>query len=134
MVTIELNLDKRFDKVKINDDILFNALLGKNHALIKKYIKFVSPFYKISDAFFEVVNNFVDFDDNGVSLYAGLIVRTGLSDYAILFLEGSTLDEEYMVKVIDDYIKDTMDYVPEEVNVNKFEVKREIFLSTLKKL
>jgi len=134
MVTIELNVDKRFDKVKINDNILFNALLGKNHQLIKKYIKSISPFYKISDAFFEVVNNFVDFDSNGVSLYGGLVIRTGLSDYVILYLEGSTLDEEYMVKVIDDYIKDTMDYVPEEVNVNKFEVRRELFLSTLRKL
>ncbi len=134
MVTIELNLDKKFDKVKINDNILFNALLGKNHQLIKKYIKSISPFYKISDAFFEIVNNFVDFDNNGVSLYGGLIIRTGLSDYVILYLEGSTLDEEYMVKLIDDYIKDTLDYVPTDVNVNKFEVRRELFLNTLRKL
>ncbi len=134
MVTIELNLDKKFDKVKIDDNILFNALLGKNHKLVKKYIKSVGPFYKISDAFFEIVNNFVDFDNNGVSLYGGLIVRTGLSDYAILYLEGSSLDEEYMVKLIDEYIKDTMDYIPKEVNVNKFEIRREVFISTLKKL
>lgn len=134
MITIELNLDKKFDKVKIGDEILFNALVGNNHKLIKKCIKSVWPLYKISDVFFEVVNNFVDFDNKGVSLYGGLIVRTGLVDYAILYLEGSNIDEEYMVKVIDEYIRDTMDYFPEEVNIDKFEIKREVFLNTLRKL
>ncbi len=134
MITIELNLDKKFEKVKVNDNVLFNALLGKNPKMIKKYIKSIHPLYKISDTFFEIINNFVDFDKSGVSLYAGLIVRTGLTDYTVLYLEGSSLDEEYMVKLIDDYIKDTMDYVPKEVNINKFEIKKELFLSTLRRL
>ncbi len=134
MITIELNLNKNFDKVKLSDDILFNSLVSKNHKLIKKYIKSIAPLYKISDTFFEVVNNFVDFDNEGVSLYGGLIIRTGLEDYAILYLENANLDEEYMIKIIDDYIKDTMDYLPTAINVSKFEIKKEIFINTLKKL
>lgn len=134
MVTIDLNLNSKLKKVSIKDDILFNALLSKNHKLIKKFIKSYNPLYKISDAFFEIVNNFVDFTDKGVSLYAGLIVRTGLCEYAVLYLENSTVDEEYMIKLIDEYINDVGDYRPKEVNINKFEIKRDTFLHTLKKM
>ncbi|HBA37907.1 MAG TPA: hypothetical protein DCY94_04215, partial [Firmicutes bacterium] len=134
MITIDLNLNNKTKKVSIKDDILFNALLAKNKKIIKKLIRSIKPFYKISDAFFEIVNNFVDFSPGGKSLYAGLIVRVGLCKYAVLYLESSRIDEEYMISLIDSYIHDVGDYRPGEVEVDKIEIKREAFINILKKL
>lgn len=134
MINLDLNLRKTKQKIKIKDEVLFNALLSKNPKLIKKLIKSIRPFYKISDAFFEIVNTFVDFTLDGVSIYTGLIVRTGLDDYAVLHLEGVPLDEEMMLKIIDVYIKDTGDHTPIEINVNKFEINRKVFLSIMENI
>lgn len=134
MITLELNIDKELSKVQIKDEILFNVLLSKNPKLIKKLIKSISPFYKISEAFFEIVNTYVDFTNEGVSIYTGLIVRTGLNKYAVLYLENTIIDEEYMLKLIDDYVREVGDYIPKEIDVDKFEISRRVFLSILKNM
>ncbi len=134
MITIELNLTNKLDKVQVRDEIFLNSLLVNNHKLIKKYIKSIYPPYRISDAFFAIVNNFVDFDEKGISLYAGLIVRTGLKDFAVLYLENSTLDEEYMMKLIDEYIKNVGDFKGGSININKFEIKKETVTAALKNM
>lgn len=129
----ELNIDGEKKIVTISNNILFNALLAENPSVIKKLIKVIYPFYKIRPAFFEIVNNYADFNNDGTSLYGGLIVRTNLYDYAVLYLEGTCLDEEYMIKIIDDYIKD-MGNIVKEVNINKFEISKITFLLATSKL
>lgn len=134
MITLEINLDKNLRKVQIKDAVLFNAILSRSDKLIKKIIKSVDSSYVINNSFFEIINNFIDFDDEGVSLYGGLIVRTSLEEYAVLFLEHSNLDEEYMLSLINQYIKDVGDHIPKEVNVYKFEVQKEVFLQVIKNM
>lgn len=134
MITIDLNIDKNLEKVHIKEDVLFNVVLSKNPRLIKKFIKSIHPLYKISDAFFSIVNNYVDFTKDGVSIYTGLIIRTGLDDYAVLYLEGTKIDEEHMLKSIDDYIKDIGDHIPREININQFVIKKNAFLAATKKI
>lgn len=134
MIMLDLKLGNTDGKVKIKDEVLFNAILSKNPKLIKKLIKSIHPLYKISDDFFEIVNTYVDFTRNGVSLYSGLVVRTGLIDYAVLYLENTTLDEEYLVEVVNDFINDTGDYTPTEININKFEINKKVFMSIIKNM
>lgn len=134
MITVNLKIENKIKKVNIYDEVLFNTLLANNLLLIKKLVKSVCPGYKINGPFFGIVNNFVDFSNQGVSLYAGLIVRTDLNEYVVLYLQDSILDEKYMLKLIDDYIKEIGDYRPTEVNVNKIEIKKEAFLKALAKL
>lgn len=134
MITLDLNVASGLNKVKVCDEVLLNALLSQHPFLIKKIIKTICPFYKISESFFEIVNNYVDFRENGVSIYIGLIVRCGLYDYALLYLDGSSIDEEYMLKSIDDYIREKGDYNPKEVNIDKFEIDKKLFLTVLKNI
>ncbi len=134
MITLDLKVDNTKSKVKIKDEILFNAVLAKNPKLIKKLIKSIHPFYKIHKDFFEIVNTYVDFTKNGVSLYPGLIVRTGLIDYAVLYLEDVFVDEEYLIKVIDDYVKDFGYCHFKEININKFEINKKVFVSIIKNM
>lgn len=134
MITLDLNVNSKFQKIKIKDDILFNAVLAEHPKIIKKIIKEMSFSYSISEAFFTIVNKFVDFNENGESLYPGLIIRTGIRDYAVLYLENSNIDEEYMIKLIQEFIYDAGDINPKEVNINKFEVDKKTFLSAIKKI
>ncbi len=131
MIKLDLKLDGKIQKVQLKDEVLFNSILRMNTTLIKKFIKSIHPTYKISSAFFQIVNNYIDFTSNGVSIYVGLIVRTGLDDYAVLYLEGSHIEEEYMLKIIDEFIRDTGDHTPKEININKFEVRKELFLASI---
>lgn len=114
------NIDKNF---------LFNIELIKKPSLIKKLIKGIDKTYTINNTFFDILNNYVDVDENGNSLYGGLIVRTGLDDYAILYLENACLDEEYIIKVINEYIYDIADHKPGEININKFAISINTFLN-----
>lgn len=134
MITLDLKINNTDGKVKLKDDVLFNAVLSKNPKLISKLIKSIHPLYKISDDFFEIVNTYIDFTQNGISLYSGLVVRTNLNDYAVLYLEDSEIDEEYLIKVLDEYIHDIGDYTPKEINVNKFEIDKSVFLSIIKNM
>lgn len=134
MITLDLKIAGKSGILQVKDEVLFNAILGKHPKLIKKFIKSIHPLYKITDTLFEIVNNYVDFSHDGLSLYCGLIARTGLYDYAVLYLEGTTIDEEYMVKLIDDYIHDVGERIPNEINVCKFEVTKKAFLHATKKL
>lgn len=131
MVTIDLKLNEHLEKVNIKDEILFNAVLCENPKLIKKIIKSIYPLYRISKAFFEIVNTFVDFTNDGDSLYIGLVVRTSLEDYAVLYLEDTQVNEELLIKVIEDYIHDKGDHQPREININKFEIKHKVFLTVI---
>lgn len=128
MIELDLNIDKKIKKVKVDENFLFNAELIKRPNLIKTLIKKVKYTYIINDNFFEILNNYVDFNKDGESIYSGLIVRTNIDSYAVLYLEGSTIDEEYMLKIIDEYIYDINDYTPEEINVDKFEIDPKLFL------
>lgn len=134
MITLDLKAKHIDGNVKIKDEVLFNAVLASNPELIKKLIKAIHPFYKIKKDFFEIVNTYVDFTQNGVSLYSGLVVRTGLRDYAVLYLEDVPIDEEYLIKVINDYIHDIGDFKTNEININKFEINKKIFLSIVKNI
>ncbi len=134
MITLDLKVDNVEGSIKIRDEVLFNAILAKNPEIIKKLIKVIHPLYKIKKDFFEIVNTYVDFTRNGVSLYSGLVVRTGLSDYAVLYLENVSIDEEYLIRIINDYIHDVGDINPKEININKFEIDKKIFLSIIKNM
>ncbi len=134
MITLDLNIDNKMQKVKIKDEILFNSLLVEHKELIISLIKVMCPSYDLHDAFFDIVNKFVDFTKEGISLYPGLIVRTSLNDYAVLYLEGIDIDEEYMISLINEYIHDIGDYDPKEININKFKNKKKTFLKTLKNI
>ncbi len=129
MITIDLNVGTNVRKFKIRDEILLNAVLSENEKIVRRIIKQIKPFYKIDKSFYEVVNSYVDFTSEGVSIYAGLIVRTGSKHYAVLYLEGSEPEEEYMLKLIDNFIRENdNDNNINEIDIDKFEVSREIFL------
>ena len=128
MIELDLKIDGNVKKVKVDENTLFNAELVKRPELIKSLIKQIKRTYKISESFFEVLNSYVDFNSDGTSLYAGLIVRTNIDSYAVLYLSGATLDEEYMIKIIYEYIYDINDYTPDEINIDKFEVDAKTFL------
>lgn len=132
MISLELNINNEIKSVKIHEDVLFNALLIEHPASIKKIINSITCNYNISDDFFEIINKYIDITSEGVSLYPGLIVRTGLCDYAILYLETSKIDEEYMLKIINEYIYDVGDYKYKTININKFEVDKITFLEANK--
>ncbi len=134
MITIDLKIKEKLDHVHIKDDVLFNAILSEHPTLIKKLIRSIDPFYKISRNFFEIVNNYVDFKSDGTSMYAGLIVRTGLTKYAVLYLGGSEIDEEYMIYLIDEYIHDLGDYIPKTVDIDRFEIDNKDFIAAIKKV
>jgi len=132
MITLDININNEIKSIKIKDDVLFNALLIEHPSSIKKIINAITYNYKISDDFFEILNKFIDITEDGVSLYPGLIVRTGLYDYAILYLESAKIDEEYMLKIINEYIYDVGDHNYKTININKFEVDKITFLEVNK--
>lgn len=134
MITLDLNVGDVLKKVKIKEDVLFNAMLAEHPEMIKALIKATCLTYKVSDAFFTIVNNYIDFDEDGISIYPGLIVRTGPMDYAVLYLESSEIDEEYMISLIKEFIYDVGDLAPAEININQFEISKSEFLSAARNI
>ena len=132
MITIELNLKNQTRKIELQDDVLFNALLSQNDNMIRKLIKMAHPLYKISDAFFDIVNRYVHVTDEGSTLYGGLIVRTGFDEFAVLYLENASLDDDYIVELVEGYLHDTGENISMTVNINKIEIDRLLFLRALK--
>lgn len=130
MIKIDLKIKDRNDVLCIKDEVLFNALLSQKPDFIKKLLKTIAPFYKIKKTFFEIVNPFVDIDENGNSLYAGLIIRTDYDSYAVLYLENTTIDEEYMISLITNYIHDQGETHEAEIDINTFEVDKKSFLKS----
>ena len=129
MLEIDIKIDEKTKKIKINKNVLFNSQLVSHPKLIKKLIKHVNRSYKISDDFFEIINNYIDYNKEGRLLYSGLIVRTGLDNYAVLYLKNTKIDEEYMIKIINDYIFDIADHIPSELIIDKFEIDVKTFLN-----
>ena len=125
--------NKKFELKNITKEILFNVIISKDLKIIKKIIKRIDPSYKISDEFLQIINNFVYIDKSGLASYPGLIVRTSIQDYAILYLEDSKLDEDYIVDLITEFIIDRDDYISKEFNITKFIVKKTTFLEIIKK-
>lgn len=124
MITLKLNIDKKDKDIQVTDEILINSILNQNPKIINKLIKSIAPFYKISRDYFDIVNPFVDYNSNGDSLYAGLIVRVSIDTYVILYLEGYNIDEKVALLLIDEYIKDIEDFQPKEINIDTFKIKR----------
>jgi len=129
MISLKQNNEKTKETINLNECFLLNIELINNKKLIKKIIKYLDKSYKINNTFFEVLNNYVEVDANNNSLYGGLIIRTNFDDYAVIYLKDSLFDEEYMLKVINEYIYDIADHYPQETNISMFEIDIETFLS-----
>lgn len=132
MITLEMNFKDETRKINLKEEILFNALLSKNDKLIKKLIKHNHPFYKISGDFYEVVNKYVDIKEDGSTLYGGLIVRTSFDTFAVLYLEDTEVDDDYIIKTIDEFIHDTGENIARTVTVNKIEITHSLFIKVTK--
>ena len=114
-------------QVKINNDLLFNAFLVNNQEVIKDLIKKTYSRYKINDEFFFIINKFIDIDKNHNYIYPGLIVRTDVDRYIILYLENTKINEIYAMNIIHDYLKDINDIKIKDINITKFEISKELF-------
>lgn len=134
MITLNLKINDNFKKIAVKEELIFNAILSEHPKAIKSLIKTILPTYKINTSLFNIVNRFIDFNDELVSIYPGLIVRTGLSDFAVLFLENTIINEEYMVTLIQEYIYDVGNFSPSEININKFEISKSAFLKATKNI
>ena len=114
-------------QVKINNDLLFNAFLVNNQEVIKDLIKKTYSRYKINDEFFFIINKFIDIDKNNNYIYPGLIIRTNVDRYIILYLEETKINEIYAMNIIHDYLKDINDIKIKDINITKFEISKELF-------
>lgn len=132
MITLELNLKNVIHKIELQDEILFNSLLCQNEKLIKKIIKTVQPLYKINDSSFEIINRFVEVTESGNSLYGGLIVRTAFDEFAVLFLENTFPDDDYIIRIIGNYLHDVGENISRTVTINKIEIDKTLFLKAFK--
>lgn len=132
MITLELDI--KTNVINLKEEVLLNVFLSKNPDEIKKLIEYKHFGYKVSSSFFDIVNNFIDFDDEGTSKYAGLIVRTNLEDYVVLYKDGASLDAEYMNSLIAEYIKDMGNFMPKETNIIKIALKNKDIFRYFKKL
>lgn len=131
---ITLKDNKSISEITIGEDILFNVILLNNKKIIEKLIKKEMFSYRVSKAFFTILNEFIDYEKNGNYKYPGLIVRTNLYNYVVLYLEGTVIDEEYTISIISEYIMDVNDYKPEEINVDLLEISKKEFLSIYKNI
>ncbi len=134
MITLNLKIHNDYKKVALKEELIFNAILSEHPKMIKSLIKSILPTYKINQSLFNIINQFIDFTDELISIYPGLIVRTGLTDFAVLFLEDTIINEEYMISLIQEYLYDVGNYSPKEVNINKFEVSKSTFLKATKNI
>lgn len=124
------------EKIELNNitkELLFNVIISKDLNIIKKIIKNIDSSYKINDEFLQIINGFIDLDKNGFIKYPGLIIRTSIQDYAVLYLEDTKLDEDYIIKLITEYIIDRDDFISKEFNITKFMVKKSSFINIIKK-
>lgn len=134
MINLKLKFGDDYKNVEIIEEHLFNAYLVRYPDLIKKLIHSIIFKYKISKTYYTIVNSFIEFSDSYVSLYPGLIVRVGLSRYAVLYLQGSKIDEKYMISMIKEYIYDKGEFIPDEICIDKFEIDKNTFLEASKNI
>ena len=134
MINLRLKFKDEYKYVELNEDYLFNACLVEYPVLIKKIINAIAIKYKISKTYFYIVNSFIDFGCVEASLYPGLIVRVGINRYAVLYLEKSNINEDYMIKLIKEYIYDKGEHIPDDINIDKFEIDKASFLDAYKNI
>lgn len=120
-------------QVKINKDLLFNVTLVNDEKLVKELIKKSYPRYKISKEFFFIINKYIDIDNKKEYKYPGLIVRTNINEYAILYLEGTSIDEILAMNIIHDYLVDINDIKVKDINITKFEITKDLFFKVYSK-
>lgn len=125
--------NEKIELKSITKEILFNVIISKDLNVIKKIIKNIDSSYKINNEFLQIINGFIDLDKNGFIKYPGLIVRTSIQDYAVLYLEDTKLDEDYIIKLITEYVIDRDDFISKEFNITKFMVKKSLFINIIKK-
>ena len=123
--------NEKIELKNITKELLFNVIISKDLNIIKKIIKNIDSSYKINDEFLQIINGFIDLDKNGFIKYPGLIVRTSIQDYAVLYLEDTKLDEDYIIKLITEYVIDRDDFISKEFNITKFMVKKSSFISII---
>lgn len=128
MIILKVKVGEEYRNIKVNDDIIFNSMLSSHPDIIKKLIRSVCPTYKINKSFFTIINQYVELDSNDTTIYTGLIVRTNLFEYAVLYLEGNKVDDIRIMDLIKEFIYDVDDVKPENVNINKMEIDRRTFL------
>lgn len=131
MINLNLRINQRIEKIELNEGVLFNTVLYDHLDIIKKLIKMIYPSYKIDMLQFKVINKFIEFDNDLVSVYPGLIVKTRFDTYAVLYLENTIVDDEYMISIIREFISDTQENPYKTVNIDKFEVNRSDFLKVI---
>ena len=125
--------NEKIELKNITKELLFNVIISKDLNIIKKIIKNIDSSYKINNEFLQIINGFIDLDKNGFIKYPGLIVRTSIQDYAVLYLEDTKLDEDYIIKLITEYVIDRDDFISKEFNITKFMVKKSSFINIIKK-
>ena len=125
--------NEKIELKNITKELLFNVIISKDLNIIKKIIKNIDSSYKINNEFLQIINGFIDLDKNGFIKYPGLIIRTSIQDYAVLYLEDTKLDEDYIIKLITEYVIDRDDFISKEFNITKFMVKKSSFINIIKK-
>ena len=120
-------------QVKINKDLLFNVTLVNDEKLVKELIKKSYSRYKINKEFFFIINKYIDIDNKKEYKYPGLIVRTNINEYAILYLEGTSVDEILAMNIIHDYLVDINDIKVKDINITKFQISKELFFKVYSK-
>ena len=133
-MNLNIKINEKFKKIKLNEELLFNVVLYENTFLIKKLIKMVHPTYKIDSHQFKVVNKYIELNMNLTAVYPGLIVKVKYDTYAILYLENTIVNEEYMISIIKNYIYDTCENSPKQINIDMFEITMNDYLSAVKSL
>ncbi len=132
MIKLELKLNGKSRKVKLPDEILFNSLLSQNTKAIKHLIKIALPLCKISPVFFDIVNKYIDVTEDGHCLYGGLIVRTGLDEFAVLYLENTQPQDDYIIELVEQYLRSSGENLSLTVDINKIEIDKALFLRAMK--
>ena len=125
--------NEKIELKSITKELLFNVIISKDLNIIKKIIKNIDSSYKINNEFLQIINGFIDLDKNGFIKYPGLIIRTSIQDYAVLYLEDTKLDEDYIIKLITEYVIDRDDFISKEFNITKFMIKKSSFINIIKK-
>lgn len=133
MITFKIKCNDEYKNICISEDWLFNSFLIDNEQLINRIIKNILPTFKIKKQYFTILNKYIDFDGEN-AIYPGLIVRTGLTDFVILYLEKSEIDEEYTLKIIMDFLYDTEVTASREININKIEVDKKSLINATKNI
>lgn len=134
MINLNIKINEKLEKIELNEELLFNVVLCENVSLIKKLIKMIHPTYKIDTHQFKIVNKYIELDKDLTALYPGLIVKVKYDTYAILYLEGGVINEEYMISIIKNFIYDTCENSPKQINIDMFEITMSDYLNVLKSI